>query len=75
MTSWDTTIVEVGGRFWWNTWCEVRGIELTGWSATRDDAVRAVGTAIDEACAPTSIQRDEPPKIKDSGTPMEDQMT
>jgi len=72
---WDTTIVKTGVRFWWNTWCEVRAIELTGWSGTHDDAVRAAGTAIEEACAPTSIQRDEPSKIKNTRNPMEDQMT
>jgi hypothetical protein len=63
--AWDTTIVELSGRFWWNTWCEVREIELTGWSATREDAVEAVGVAIDEACAPTPIQGGKPSRIED----------
>jgi len=48
---WDTRIVEANGRFWWNTWCEARELEVTGWANTHGEAVCEVAVAIDKACA------------------------
>jgi hypothetical protein len=69
MMFWDTRIIEIDGRFWWNTWCEARSLELAGWADTREGAEHAVAAEIDDASNPVPLDRSnaETPVTPDSG--------
>ncbi|MGH3588712.1 MAG: hypothetical protein ACRDQ0_20580 [Pseudonocardia sp.] len=49
--SWDTRVVwnERRQRYWWNAWLESTETELSGWADTREEAVRAMQRAVQEA--------------------------